>query len=255
VQRIATAVDWPCEVKTLFRSRNLGCKQAVSQAIDWFFEHEEQGIVLEDDCLPVASFFQYCDEMLDYYRDDDNVALISGDNFQFGRTYGDASYYFSRYVHIWGWASWRRMWQRYDRDAASWPDFDRQGGLQRVLGNRPREIRYWRKRFAAVHAGKVDTWDFQVNLAMWVHGMRAVLPQKNLVTNIGFGASATHTTGASKLADMSTEEMAFPLVHPADHRTCDQADDFTAEQMFLQPLASRVFMRLRGMLGINMPRP
>jgi hypothetical protein len=246
-RRIATAVDWPCEVKTLFRDRNLGCKHAVSSAIDWFFENEAEGIILEDDCLPDPSFFPYCDQLLEHYRDDERVALISGDNFQFGARHGDASYYFSRYVHIWGWASWRRVWQHYDREARNWPAFQARGGLGKVLGSRPREIRHWEHIFSAVHAGRIDTWDYQLNLAIWSHGMVSVLPQQNLISNIGFGADATHTNGVSKFANMAVEPMAFPLRHPQSRDTAVAADDFTASQMFLRPLAARVLSKVNAL--------
>ena len=116
VRAIATAVDWPCQLTTLFRDRNLGCRAAVSAAISWFFEHEENSIVLEDDCLPNPSFFRYCETLLERYQSEDSIGIISGNNFQpSDRTY-DASYYFSKYSHIWGWASWRRFWQHYERD-------------------------------------------------------------------------------------------------------------------------------------------
>jgi hypothetical protein len=245
-RKVATAVDWDCKLHTLFRDENLGCKQAVSRAVDWFFEQEEEGIILEDDCLPVPSFFRFCDEMLERYRSDPRVALISGDNFQFGRQYGPASYYFSRYVHIWGWASWRRTWSHYDRDAGAWPAFRDTGGLQRLLGSRRAEIRHWQNVFEKLYAGKIDTWDYQLNLAVWTQGMVSLLPQRNLVRNIGFGDGATHTTGASKFADMATEEMQFPLQHPASFETSSAADDYTADQMLVRPLATRALDRVKA---------
>ena len=247
-RRVATAVDWPCEVKTLFRDRNLGCKQAVSQALDWFFECEPEGIVLEDDCVPDPSFFRYCDELLEHYREDERIALISGDNFQFGRVYGESSYYFSRYCHIWGWASWRRAWRRYDRDINAWPAFRDNGGLERVFGTRPREVRYWRRILDEVHQGKIDTWDYQWNFAVWAQSMLTILPQKNLVKNIGFGVDATHTTGRSKFADMRAEKLDFPLRHPSSFETSAAADDYTAEQMFVPPLSARVLNKLQSVL-------
>jgi hypothetical protein len=245
-REVIEMIDWPCEVKTLLRDHNLGCKQAVSQGIDWFFAHEELGIIIEDDVLPDPTFFPYCDELLDRYRDVEQIGMISGDNFQFGRTHGEASYYFSRYMHIWAWATWRRAWRHYDRDISAWPEFKRSGGLQRVLGHRPTEIGYWRRIFDALHAGKIDTWDYQLNFTMWAHGMLSILPQWNLVTNIGFGADATHTNGASRYADMPTQPMEFPLRHPESIVPCTPADDLTASQMFVRPLRTRVIERLRA---------
>jgi hypothetical protein len=245
-RRIATAIDWPCRLTTLFRAENLGCKQAVSRAIDWFFEHEEAGLILEDDCLPDESFFPYCDELLDRYATEQRVALISGDNFQFGRRHGAGSYYFSRYAHIWGWASWRRVWRQYDRDAAQWPKFRDEGGLQRVFGTRSIEIQHWTRIFDALHAGQIDTWDYQMNLMMWMRGMVSVLPESNLVSNVGFGADATHTSGVNKFANMPVTRVEFPLQHPATIEACSAADDYTASQMFVRSLPDRMLARLRA---------
>jgi hypothetical protein len=113
---IIEQIDWDCELKTLFREKNLGCKMAISSAIDWFFEQEEEGIILEDDCLPNQSFFRFCDTMLEKYRNDDRIRHISGCNLQHGKKWGTASYYFSNLTHAWGWANWRRVWKDYDRD-------------------------------------------------------------------------------------------------------------------------------------------
>jgi hypothetical protein len=245
-RQVVMAVDWDCKVQTLFRDENLGCKQAVSRAIDWFFEHEEEGIILEDDCLPVPSFFRFCDEMLERYRSDPRVGLVSGDNFQFGREYGSASYYFTRYAHIWGWASWRRAWLHYDRDARIWPAFRDAGGLQRVFGSRRAEIQHWRAVLDDLYAGKIDTWDHQLNLTLWSQGMVSVVPQRNLIRNIGFGEGATHTKSVSKFADMAVKEMEFPLRHPTSFETCSAADDYTAAQAFVKPLAGRMVGKLKA---------
>jgi len=246
-RRVASTVDWPCSVATLFRATNLGCKNAVSSAISWFFEHEEEGIILEDDCLPEPSFFAYCDELLAHYRDNPRVGLISGDNFQFGKTHGVSSYYFSRYAHIWGWASWRRVWGLYDRDCANWPAFREDGGLERVPGMSRREIRHWESIFERVYANEIDTWDYQLTFAMWSHQMLSVLPQQNLVSNIGFGLEATHTSTVSKFANLPVSPIRFPLRHPASLMPCDEADRRTAAEMFLPPFSKRVISRLRAL--------
>lgn len=244
-RRVATAVDWPCQVRYLFREQNLGCRRAVSQAIDWFFSNEEEGIILEDDCLPQATFFEFCDQMLERYRDDDRIAIVSGDNFQFGRTYGESSYYFSRYAHIWGWATWRRFWRHYDCDLGVWPEYRNTGGLSRVRGLSFMEVRHWAKNFDAVAAGRIDTWDFQLQFAMWYRGMVSILPQRNLIQNIGFGGDATHTTADSKFANMSIQALEFPLTHPNSVTTCAPADKCTSETMFYRSLSRRAVERLR----------
>jgi len=110
---LVTKVDWPCNIKTLFRDHNLGCKKAVSSAIDWFFEKEEQGIILEDDCVPHLDFFNFCEKLLNYYKNDKRVFTITGVNFQNEKWRGEASYYFSKFNHCWGWATWKRSWSFY----------------------------------------------------------------------------------------------------------------------------------------------
>lgn len=213
VREIATAVDWPCEVKTLFRNQNLGCKLAVSGAITWFFEHEEEGIILEDDCLPHPDFFNFCETMLDYYRDDERVDVITGNNFQNGHRRGTGTYYFSKYNHCWGWASWRRAWRHYQGDLPFWPDWKHSNQWKVVCPDNV-ERRYWEKIFDRVQAGTIDTWDYPWTACVWKHRGLTVTPNVNLVTNIGFGVNSTHTCDPNaRQANLPVAE--FPIiVHP-----------------------------------------
>lgn len=215
VREIATAVDWPCELKTLFRDENLGCKYAVSGAITWFFEQEDQGIILEDDCLPAPSFFLYAQELLGRYRNDKRIMVIGSQHF-----HGDAhkpphSYFFSRYNHCWGWASWRRAWQYYDCNMPLWPSLRDTDWLLGIGDGSRLFSSYWTDIFNRVHAGTVDTWDYQWTFSCWAQNGLTVLPARNLVTNIGFGEDATHTTNRhSNDAVSLLENLDFPLVHP-----------------------------------------
>lgn len=214
VRRIATSVDWPCEVKTLFRETNLGCKMGVSGGINWFFQHEEEGIILEDDCLPHPTFFRFCEELLAHYRHDQRVAMISGDNFQFGHRINDDSYYFSNNNHIWGWATWRSRWQHdYDVDMKLWPKARDEGRVADWAQTKA-EHRYFTEIFQAVFDGTIDTWDYQWGFGSRCNGRISVMPNVNLVSNIGFGIEATHTKNLSSLACQSMSEMQFPLKHP-----------------------------------------
>jgi hypothetical protein len=215
VRTIATNVDWECEVFTLFQERNLGCKMAVSRAISWFFDREEEGIILEDDCLPDQTFFRYCEELLELYRHDSRIMAISGDNFQPSRNSNRYSYYFSRYNHVWGWASWRRAWSLLDLDLATWPEVKANGLLEHVAGSDLNFIRFWSEMFDKCHAGKIDTWDFPWMYSCWIQSGLTILPSVNLVSNIGFGANATHTIDfVESQANLKTENMVFPLKHP-----------------------------------------
>jgi hypothetical protein len=226
---IIDRVDWECEVLTNFSEKNLGCRVRVSSGIDWIFQECEEAIIVEDDCLPHPTFFRFCDELLERYRDEERVAMISGDNFQLGRKWTRDSYYFSRYSHIWGWASWRRAWKRYDRDIRAWPEMRNADHLSKVIRD-PEERRYWESAFQRLYEGRIDTWDYQWLLTLWRHGMVSVMPSVNLVSNIGHGPDATHTHDGDPNSALPTEPMSFPLRHPPVIATNRKADDRDAEE-------------------------
>lgn len=245
---IIDRLDWDCEVLTNYSDRNLGCKRRVSSGIDWVFEQVEEAIILEDDCVPDPTFFRYCQELLDRYRHDQRIGLISGDNFQFGRRRNDDSYYFSKYIHIWGWATWRDRWAgSYDVTMAKWPRIRDEGWLADIVGNE-REAEFWHKIFERVYRGEIDTWDYQWVFANWVEGRSTVLPAINLIKNIGFDANATHTTGDSELANLPSHALTFPLKHPVGVIRNMQADAFSEIKCFQIPLAKRIRNKLAGLL-------
>ncbi|MBU2265961.1 MAG: glycosyltransferase family 2 protein, partial [Candidatus Omnitrophica bacterium] len=238
-----------CEVKTLFRKENLGPRMAVSTAVDWFFENVSQGIILEDDCLPDPTFFRFCQELLNKYRDDQRIMAISGDNFQLGRSVTEYSYYFSRFNHCWGWASWRRAWHYYDRDMKQWPSTRDSRYLYDFLSNK-RVARYWGRRFETVYRGKIDTWDYQWTFACWLQGGLTIVPKVNLVTNIGFGRKSAHTRGRSLVADLKSEAVSFPLTHPPVVFRNAAADDFEEKTLFGSvPVYKKVVNKLYDLLN------
>ncbi len=222
-EQLVSSIDWPCEVHTRFNSRNEGCKSAVSSAISWFFQNEEAGIILEDDCLPADSFFRFCAELLVRYRDDHSVMMISGDQFIPLGEIRDLheSYYFTTMPHIWGWATWRRAWHSYDIAMREWPQYK---GL--IRRNAALPILAWMgfsRCFSRVKNGMIDTWDHQWTYSIWRRGGLSICPKSNLVSNIGFGSTATHTKNAeSDLNAMPVQEMEFPLRHPPDVRNDHQ---------------------------------
>ncbi len=205
VRSVVNQVDWKCEVLTLWRDENLGCGRAVSQAITWFFEHEEEGIILEDDCLPDPSFFSFCEEMLDRYRDQPTVGSISGDNFLPPALHMEQPYGFSKFVQIWGWATWRRFWQAYDFQlTAEWSEWVEIINRANPVQN---QARYWMQILKALKGGLIDTWDFQVMYSSWRHGYVHIFPNRNLVTNLGYGGDATHTNFKSPLANLQRDSI------------------------------------------------
>jgi len=223
VREIVSKIDWDCEVKTLFREENLGCKYAVSSAITWFFEHEEQGIILEDDCLPNSDFFRFCDEMLCRYKENDTIWVITGNNFQNGVVRGDGSYYFSRYNHVWGWASWRRSWSKYDVEIDAWNEWKISIEFNKYFNNK-RERNYWLRAFDDVKSGKIDTWDYQWTFCVFKNNGLTVTPNINLVENIGFGKDATHTKNRIK-ADLSAHSIGY-IRHPSKIERNIPADNY-----------------------------
>lgn len=205
-RRLATAVDWPCEVKTLFREGNLGCGQAVSEGISWFFDEVEEGIILEDDCLPNSDFFEFCGMMLNRYRTEEKVGTIGGSHCLPPDLEMKRTHYTSKYFQMWGWASWRRFWKHYDFSMSSVSDKGWQE-IFRATHPVPIEARFWYLIYQKLAAGGFDTWDFQVCFTAWRRNAVHIMPSKNLVSNLGYGSDATHTNFASPMAELST----FPL--------------------------------------------
>ena len=222
VRRIVTAIDWPCEVKTLFREANLGCRLAVSGGIGWFFDQEPEGIVLEDDIHPDPSFFPYCEALLERYRDDPQVAIISGCNMVDGISDRQAGYRFSRHALIWGWASWRRTWQHYDIAMTGWPSPEARARLAAMFDGHRLLISNWSAIFDRMARGEIDTWDYQLQYSAWMHGMLSIIPAHTLIVNEGFRSDATHTTGPMPKAPLPRAAV-FPLMAPHSRTTGDDA--------------------------------
>jgi FkbM family methyltransferase len=211
VRRIVEKIDWPCSVKRLYRKENLGCKKAVSGAINWFFRNVEEGIILEDDCLPNIAFFRFCEEMLQKYKNDNRVMFIGGNNFQ-NNTGVNNSYYFSKYTMSWGWASWRRAWKSYDIKMRLWPKTKRDRSIDYIFDSFLEKL-YWYEIFEACYKNKIDTWDYQWLFNCWINEGLTIVPNVNLVENVGFGFRATHTKEKGNLS-VKRGRLLFPLAHP-----------------------------------------
>ncbi len=229
-RRILEEVDWDCDVRTNFANENLGCKQRMASGISWGFDQFERLIILEDDCLPSESFFGFSESLLNRFDENERVMMISGDNF-LPKSHSPHSYYFSKWTHIWGWASWRRAWRKFDLEMSDWPDVRESAWLESLCCDEA-ELEHWNSIFDRQHAGLIDTWDYSWMYNCWRHNGLTVLPHRNLVTNIGFGDSATHTLDvASPLANMPRREMG-PLLHPAQAIRNVDADAYSWSQVF-----------------------
>lgn len=214
-REIAKRVDWECEVRTHFQAKNLGLKLAVSSSINWFFDHVEAGIILEDDCLPSQSFFWFCQELLDRYGEDERIMQISGSNYLLGARVSDASYYFSRLNDIWGWATWKRAWSLFDLKMESFPQFVAQGQLENYLDDR--EMQAWLMTYleeAYGVAGSAGLWSTQWTYAMCAHNGLTIVPSVNLVENIGLSGAATHREDSYALYTQVGRNEMGEIVHP-----------------------------------------
>jgi hypothetical protein len=254
---VINSINWECEYKLLFRETNLGCGLAVSSAIDWFFQHVEMGIILEDDCLVDHSFFQYSEELLWKYKDDPRISCICSSNtIEYSGQYGE-SYFFSKYSLIWGWASWRRAWKYYDFRLESWPELKKSGWLRKI--DRSFHFRlYWTHVFDTCFQRKVDTWDFQWTYACWLQKGLSIIPNTNLVRNIGIGISETHNVPAH-FASFKENMMSFPLLHPIEITTKKHIEDTLTRKIFSLPLFSYIIIffkkipfvgKLRSMVSV-----
>lgn len=217
-------IDWECEVRTRFLDHNLGCGKGVSSAISWFFENEEAGIILEDDCHPNNDFFVFCEQMLTKYRNNTAVKIISGSNFQNGLKWGSASYYFSGMGHIWGWATWRRTWAEYEFDMDKYDDSFKKVIEKRFSNKRMRL--YWEYIFDMMKNNPVDTWDYQLSFSILKNGGINIIPNRNLVTNVGFGSDATHTHEENAVWANRESFQLGTIKHPATVRCNNLADIF-----------------------------
>jgi hypothetical protein len=220
-------VDWECDVSTNYSEKNLGCGRRPASGIDWVFSKVEEAIFLEDDCLPVKSFFFFCQELLERYRDDHRIMVIGGNNFQSGQKRSAYSYHFSKYSGCWGWASWRRAWEYFDYEMKTWPEF-KQAGILEMVCEDTYEHKFWTKVFDSMYenSAQKDIWDYQWKYACWSQNGLAIEPSVNLVANLGLGRSdATHTTNKNPLLkQISKTQEIGEIKHPpfvVRHRAAD----------------------------------
>ena len=252
---IIERVDWDCEVLKNYSETNLGCAKRVSSGLDWVFDKVEEAIILEDDCVPHPTFFRFCEEMLERYRYDNRIVSISGQNVQFGHKRTEYSYYFSRYNHCWGWATWRRSWQYFDFDMKLWSEIKARGFLADIL-QQPQTVKFWTDIFQSAYDGHLDLWACRWTFACWIQSGLSILSNVNLVSNIGFGAEGTNIKTkkgrfAHRYDSMPVEAIDFPLKHPPYIVRDVQADKFTHNTLYKKNLPTRFKEKIRKILLKN----
>ena len=206
-------IDWPCEVHQKFETANLGCADGVYSAICWLFQHEECGIILEDDCVPQDSFFPFVEEMMVRYWNDERVGMVDGANY-IKQVALPHSYCFSNFKSTNGWATWRRAWKRMDMDM-KWRHTPMEDSVLLNTGFQGRDYKYWKYKLKVIDHKQASAWDWQWYFTLAAQHQLAVCPCKNLITNIGFGPGATHTTNMVDTDQYKANgDLTFPLDHP-----------------------------------------
>lgn len=206
-------IDWECEVHKNYAPENMGCGRRISSGISWVFETEEEAIILEDDCVPEPSFFQYCQEMLAYYREDERIMMISGNNPFASCYHSDEDYLFSKVPFIWGWATWRRAWRLYDYDLKTLPENRKNPVFKSVFPLKASWV--YMAEFESLYRHEFDTWDYQLMYAGILHDKLNVVPAESHVFNIGFQEESTHTNKTPKWLKQQVCPVRFPVRHRA----------------------------------------
>ncbi len=252
---IVERVDWPCEILKNYSDVNLGCGHRPATGLRWVFEHVGEAIILEDDCVPHPTFFRFCEELLEHYREDERVMHISGDNFIAAEKRNAYDYSFSYYPVSWGWATWRRAFQYYDPDIKLWPMLRKTGWLAEILVHQE-AIDYWTRIFdkAHVEGDRAGYWDYQWLFACWAQRGLSILPGVNLVSNIGFDTRSTHTKSLEdRRANLPAGEMIFPLEHPPCIIRQRDSDDIIFKQVVLPQRRPALYQELREQFAAALP--
>ena len=235
-------IDWECEVKTLFRDENLGCGKAVSQAITWFFENVEEGIILEDDTVPDISFFKYCETLLNLYQNNERVMHISGCYFlkEYENIAPDfPNYFFTKHIHVWGWATWKRAWNYYDFSMKNFP-IEKKYLRKYYRGY----YKFWDEVYTKVHEKKIDTWDYQWMYSIFLKNGVAINPARNLIQNIGFNGDATHTRDVHSIYNSIPLETFTGFIHPRKVKIDKRRDElYSRDYLQIETKKNSLFKR------------
>jgi len=219
---------WPCSIQKNYADHNMGCASRIISGLDWVFSHVDRAIILEDDCLANPSFFGFCEELLEFYRNDDEIMQICGTN-RFAGIDDACSYWFSRFAVCWGWATWRRAWLHNDL-SMNIPDKEIKRLLRHYLQGNHAAVDRWLMLINKTRHGLLDAWDYPWQLSIWRHGGAVIIPARNLVTNAGFRVDATHTKNpGSPVANLQLQEIGLPLDHPPDKNYGYQYDSQITE--------------------------
>jgi len=230
-------ITWPCNIHKVYAKTNMGLRNRVVSGLNYVFKREKWAIILEDDLVLGSSFLKYADSLLKKYEKDERIIAINGNNFLFNETLVKDSYYFTKYVHSWGWATWKRAWKLFDDNMTNWPEIRETDLLKKSLKSRISAL-YWKMIFDMVYAGNVDSWAYRWTYSALINQKLCVNPRYNLVSNVGYGKDASHTKYKSRLLNMPIRELTFPLKHPKQVVISEKLDKIIERYCYLTPIVA-----------------
>ena len=231
---LINSIDWKCEIYKNYSPKNLGLRKRVVTGLDWVFSKVDKAIILEDDLVIDKSFYVFCEQMLEKYKNNERVISISGNNFLFGRSNIENSYFFSRHIYSWGWATWRRAWKLYDDTMSDW-QLVKSRKILNIRFGKWIEVAYWNGIFDLVFESKIDSWAYVWTYAALVNDKLTVVPSVNLVSNVGTGQGATHTSIKSRVLNIPVERINFPLKHPRVIKPGTKEDSVIERTLYITP--------------------
>lgn len=232
IMSVLDQIDWKCKIVRVYSRTHLGLRSRVVSGLNFVFNRVKWAIILEDDLLVHRSFFIFAEMLLKKYEYMENIISISGNNFQFDNNSITDSYYFSRYVHSWGWATWRRSWKLYNDKLAGWKTSDQKKWLKKVFNNKLLEM-YWYHIFNLVDKNRIDSWAYRWTYTALKNNGLTIIPKYNLISNIGYGKSATHTIHKSKTMGMKIRKINYPLSDPKFIVRNSEADKVTEKNIYI----------------------
>ena len=244
VKNIVTNISWNCIVYKNFSKKNLGLKKRIVSGLNWVFSKTKSAIILEDDCLPNRDFFTFCQKLLIYYEKNNTVRFITGNNFQKSKHNKKTSYYFSKYSHIWGWATWKNTWELYCDDNRVWKKYLNSKEFCKTCPNYL-ERRYWKSMFNKVKSGKLKSWSIYLLFSIWKNSGLTATPSVNLVKNLGFNERGTNTKISTIKYNTKNLTLSKKLIHPKKIFQNSLVDNYVFENIYNENFKKKIIRLIK----------
>lgn len=248
VRKIIEEINWKCKIYKNFSKNNLGLKKRVVSGLNWVFKKVDKAIILEDDCYPSDSFFYFCETMLNFYKKNKNIGIITGNNFQ-NKPVDNNSYYFSKYSHIWGWATWRRTWKLYNDNDQKIQNFVKSSKFKKICKILD-EQKYWIDMHHQIKSGTLKSWAYYFLLNMWKNNYLTVTPNLNLIENLGINSkSSSNPNDPGLKKDLTKTVLKFPLIYPKAIKVNEKADSQVFYSIYKKNIQTRLKNKIKKMIN------